>query len=220
MNPLQGEEEQERFSAARKRARAAAQELVLSRGCEGLTLELIAARAGYEEDELRQHFQSTAQCLLDAYLEFTKDFDRSVFAAFRGGGDWRPALRAAGYEAARYVEERPREIRFVAIGLLEAGPLVQAHRARHLQRLASMIDLGRQQLEDPESMGRSVAEAVIGSISTLVIREFHRGSRKRPLEFVPEMMYVAVRPYLGHETAREELAMPPPLVGSRRAPTR
>jgi AcrR family transcriptional regulator len=218
MNPLQGE--QEHFCAARIRIRAAAKELVLLRGCEGLTLEQIAEQAGCGEDELREHFQSSGQCLLDAYLDFTEDFDRSVCAAFRSGEGWRPALRAAGYEAARYVEERPREIRFVAIGLLEAGPLIQAHRARHLQRLAGMIDLGRQQLEDPESMGRSAAEAVIGSIHALVVRESHRGWRKRPIEFVPEMMYVAVRPYLGHETAREELAMSPPRAGSRRAPSR
>ncbi|MFL5897849.1 MAG: TetR/AcrR family transcriptional regulator [Solirubrobacterales bacterium] len=218
MNPLQGE--QERFYSVRTRIRAAAKELVVSRGCEGLTLEQIAEQAGCGEDELREHFQSSGQCLLDAYLDFTADFDRRVFAAFTSGEGWRAALRAAGYEAARYIEEKPREISFVTIGLLEAGPLIQAHRARHLQRLAGMIDLGRQELDDPASLGRSVAEAVIGSINALVIRESHQGCRKRPVEFVPDMMYVAVRPYLGHEVAREEMAMPLPRGDSPRPPSR
>lgn len=218
MNPLQGE--QERFSAARTRAYAAAKELALSRGCEGLTLESIAEQAGCEEAELRRHFQSAGECLLDAYLDFTKDFDRRIFAAFRSGESWRPAMRAAAYEAARYMEEKPHEIRFVVIGLLTAGPLVQAHRARHLQRLASMVDLGRQELDDPGTLGRSVAEAVIGSVNALIVREVDRGRRKRPIEFVPEMMYVAVRPYLGHEVAREELVIQPPCSDSHRAPSR
>jgi AcrR family transcriptional regulator len=218
VNPLQGE--QERFCAARTRAHAAVKELVLSRGCEGLTLESIAEQAGYGENGLRRHFQSVEQCLLDAYLDFTEDFDRRVFAAFESREGWRPAMRAAAYEAARYMEEKPHEIRFVVVALLTAGPLIQAHRARHLQRLASMIDLGRQELDDPGSPGRSLAEAVIGSVNALVVREVHRGSRKRPIEFVPEMMYIAVRPYLGHEVAREELAIMPPCSDSRRAPSR
>jgi AcrR family transcriptional regulator len=218
VNPLQGE--QERFCAARTRIRAAAKELVLSRGCEGLTLEQIADQAGCGDDELREHFESAGECLLDAYLDFTEDFDRRVFAAFASGEGWRPALRAAAYEATRYMEEKPREIRFVAIGLLEAGPLIQAHRALHLQRLAGIVDLGRQELDDPESLGRSLAESVIGSINALLVKEFHQGCRKRPVEFVPEMMYVAVRPYFGHEVAREELVMPPPPGESRRAPSR
>jgi AcrR family transcriptional regulator len=208
VSPLQGE--QERFCSARTRAHAAAKELVLARGCEGLTLESIAEQAGYGEDELRRHFESAGQCLLDAHLHFTHDFDRRVFAGFRSGEGWRPALRTAAYEAARYMEEKPHEIRFVTIGLLTAGPLVQAHRARHLQRLAGLIDRGRQELDDPESLSSSVAEAVVGSINALVVREVQRGVGKRPIEFVPEMMYIAVRPYLGHEVAREELVIVPP----------
>lgn len=218
MNPLQGE--QERFCAARTRAHAAVKQLALSRGCEGLTLESIAEQAGFGEDELRRHFQSAAQCLLDAYLDFTEDFDRRIFAAYEGSESWRPAMRAAAYEAARYMEENPAEIRFAAIGLLTAGPLIQAHRARHLQRLASMIDRGRQELDEPGSLSRSIAEAVIGSVNALVVREVRRGSRKRPIEFVPDMMYVAVRPYLGHQVAREELAIVPPADDSKCAPSR
>lgn len=208
MSPLQGE--QARFTAARTRVHAAVKELVLSQGCDGLTLEEIAEQAGFAEFELRQYFPGPGMCLLDAYLHFVEEFDLRILAAFDGGEGWRPALRAAGYEAARYIEERPREVRFIVIGLLEGGPLIQAHRSQHLKRLAGLIDLGRQELDDPDSLGRSVAEAVIGGVNALIVREVHQGCGKRPIEFVPELMYVAVRPYLGHEVAREELAIPPP----------
>lgn len=208
MSSLQGE--QESFGAALARVRAAVKEIVLAQGCEGLTLEAIATRAGVETDELKRHFGDPGQCLLDAYLDFTRDFDRVVFGAYEAGEDWRSGLRAAAYAAARYMEERPREIRFGVVSLLEGGPLIQAHRARHMQRLADLVDAGRQELDDPDSVGRSVAEAVIGSVNALVIKEFERGGRPRAAAFVPDMMYLAVRPYLGHQIAREELATTSP----------
>jgi hypothetical protein len=34
--------------------------------------------------------------------------------------------------------------------------------------------------------------------------------RARAEDVVPDLMFVAVRPYLGHEAAREELSIPPP----------
>lgn len=204
MSSLQGE--QESFGATRARVRAAVKEIVLARGCEDLSLEEIAGRAEVREEVLRQHFSSAGDCLLDAYLDFTRDFDRVVFGAFESVEGWRPALRAAAYAAAHYMEENPREIRFGVIGLLGGGPMIQAHRARHLQRLADLVDAGRQELDDPDALGRSVAEAVIGSVNALIVKEFERGGRTRPVDFVPDMLYLAVRPYMGHATAREELA--------------
>lgn len=208
MSALRGERES--HGAARSRIRAAVRSLVLAEGCDGLTMEKIAERAGLAEEELQRHCGSPEECLLDTYLSFTLEFDRQVFAAFEDGDGWRPALRAAAYAAARFIEENPREMRFAAIGLLEGGPMIQAHRARHLQRLADLIDRGRQELDDPTSLGRSVAEAAIGSINALLVKELQSSCEKRAADYVPEMMYVAVRPYLGHEAAREELTLPRP----------
>jgi hypothetical protein len=60
-------------------------------------------------------------------------------------------------------------------------------------------------------MGRGVAEGVIGSIYGLLVKELQDGDGVAAAEgYVPEMMYLAVRPYLGHDVAREELSIPPP----------
>jgi hypothetical protein len=62
-------------------------------------------------------------------------------------------------------------------------------------------------------MSRDVALGVFGSVYQFLLRELE-GSRE-PLKaesFVPQLMYIAVRPYLGHDVAHEELTMeaPPP----------
>jgi hypothetical protein len=72
-----------------------------------------------------------------------------------------------------------------------------------------MIDEGRKELDDPDSMSRSSAEWVAGSYMEMMLK---RLGRQGPMakELVPQLMYMAVRPYLGEEAAKEELAMPPP----------
>lgn len=209
MSSLKGE--QEDFQATRGRIRATVRDLVLEHGCEDLTLDAISEQAGIAEEQMRQHFESTSSCLLDAYLAFTAGFDRRIFEAFEGVEGWRPALRAAAHAAARQMEEQPRETRFGVRLSLEGGSLIQAHHARHLQRLATLVDRGRQELEDPDSLGHSVAEAVVGAVNALVVSGLQRSDGKRPVDYVPDLMYVAVRPYLGHEVAKEELAISPPI---------
>jgi len=42
------------------------------------------------------------------------------------------------------------------------------------------------------------------------VREGQGRLSSAPVELVPELMYGAVRPYLGEEAARRELTIPPP----------
>jgi hypothetical protein len=44
----------------------------------------------------------------------------------------------------------------------------------------------------------------------MLIKNLRRGTRQPPEDFVPELMFLAVRPYLGNRVALEELGIPPP----------
>jgi hypothetical protein len=96
--------------------------------------------------------------------------------------------------------------------------MAQAQRESHLQRMVEMIDAGRQELDDPDSLGRGVAEGVFGSIYSHLVKDVQAGKGTKAAEdYVPELMYIAVRPYLGHEAAMEELTIPAPRELSPRA---
>jgi AcrR family transcriptional regulator len=195
----------------RERIREAAIDLVIERGYEDVAIEDLLERAGVERAEFERRFESLEDCVLRAYWDYTDDFTARLRAAFEREAAWRDGLRAAAYTAARYIRDNPRIVRFGTIQLFGAGPMAQAQRESHLHQMVDLIDAGRQELDDPESVGRGVAEAAFGSIYEAVIRGIGAGEGVRsPLDFVPELMYVAVRPYLGHEVAREELTIPPP----------
>jgi hypothetical protein len=149
---------------------------------------------------------------MDVYRENIDDFNEEVFGAAAAAGDlWRDRLRAAAYTAARYIDARPVQTRFDMIQMLGVGDMAQAYRDRYLGQIVDLIDEGRQELPNPESMSRDVASGVFGSVYQFLLRELQ--GRREPVtaeSFVPQLMYIAVRPYLGHDVAVEELTLEAP----------
>jgi AcrR family transcriptional regulator len=199
---------------SRTRIRNAVMTLVVERGFDGTSEQMVIERAGVEQADFERQFEDLTTACVEIYRENIDDFNREVFgAAEAAGDDWRDRLRAAAYTAARYIDARPVQTRFDMIQMLGVGDMAQAYRDRYLGQIVDLIDEGRGELPDPESMSRDVAMGVFGSIYQFLLRELE--GRREPVtaeSFVPQLMYIAVRPYLGHDAAHEELTVeaPPP----------
>jgi len=185
-------------------------DVACERGYKSTTVAAVVDRAGLDSAVFERHFNGKDECFLWIFDREARRFNEVVLPAHRRGADWRDGLRSGAYEAARFIRDNPREAHFGTVVLFEAGDLAQAHRDALLQQHVELIDSGRQELDDPDSVTRATAEWVIGSVYGLLAKEFVAGDPKDPLAMVPQLMYMAVRPYLGHEAAREELNIPPP----------
>jgi AcrR family transcriptional regulator len=195
----------------KRRARQALLDLVDERGYEDVTVADVAAEAGLARADFDRLFASKEALCVAVFEEIARSAQAESIGAFEAGDTWRDSLRASAYAMVRFMRDHPREVGFGALHILVAGDLAQVHREQQLQQWVDLIDLGRQELEEPESMGRGVAEGVLGSIHARLLKELEKGHGTDSLEqFVPDLMYIAVRPYLGHEVAKEELAIPPP----------
>jgi AcrR family transcriptional regulator len=201
--------------AAWKRIRVAVVDLVCERGDAALEAGEIAARAGLGREDFARRFASAEECCTQVYLADVADFDRIVLGAYLRCPAWRDGIRAAAYAAVGYLYEHPRRARFDAVQVREGGPMAQVARDRYMQRIVDLIDAGREEMADPGAVSRAAAEGVLGSIYVFMRRRMGtERSAGRAAELVPQLMYMAVRPYLGHEAALEELAMaPPPGIG-------
>jgi AcrR family transcriptional regulator len=194
-----------------ERIRRAVIDLVLERGYAATTVEAIVERAGVERADFERRFAGKDDCCLKVYEAALADFDRSVVGAYLSHDAWRDRLRAAAYAAAAYLREHPREALFGEVQMREGTEMVQVHRDAYLQRLVDLVDAGRAELDDPDSVSRSVAETTLGAAYNLLLDQLQEGREMRPAgQVVPELMCVAVRPYLGHDAALEELRIPPP----------
>jgi len=196
----------------RQRIVAAMVELVAEQGYKATTIKQLLRRAGVSRADFRRSFAGKQACFLEAYDEMSERFVALVFAAFESEKEWRDGLRVAAYAAGRWIGEHPHEARYVVIEMVSAGEFAQTRRDETLRGFVDLIDAGRRQLDRPDSVSRAMAEGAVGGILGMLARQLRRGVPARPEDFVPDLMFVAVRPYLGNEAAREELSIPPPAV--------
>lgn len=187
-------------------------DVVVARGYETASVEEVVERAGVPRAEFDERFDGKEDCVRKVFDAFATEFERRVGFAYAGHADWRTGLRAAAYECAGWMRDNPKLIRFGAVELLAAeSEMVRVRREQAFAFAASLIDAGRADAPDPKSISDSTATMAIGSIIQLMIHRLQSGAEVgEPRRLVPEMMYVAVRPYVGEEAAREELTMPPP----------
>lgn len=201
-------------AVARDRLTDAVIDLVLERGYEALGVEELLARAAIPREEFDRRFSGVEDCVLAIVDEETERFVEVVVAAYERHDAWRDGLRAAAYAAAALVSDNWRYVRFSMVVASGPSELARARRDLAVQALARIVDDGRQEMVDPSSVSPGTALAVVGSVYELLQRRLARGGGAAGAQdFVPELMYLAVRPYLGHAEALKELSIPPPREG-------
>jgi hypothetical protein len=140
----------------------------------------------------------------------TEELLTRVGAVFVSQQGWANQLRAVAYEMLRFLREDEVRARLMVIEAPDAGPATVAIREQGIAGLTELIDLGRQELDDPDSVPRSAAEIAAGVIYNRLHVGVEQGVETLDEEMVRELMHTAVLPYLGIEAALAELQMPAP----------
>jgi AcrR family transcriptional regulator len=196
----------------RDRVVAALIRVLGTRGYAGVTAEAVCAEAEIEIESFNRRFRDLADCVDPVWDEMSRDLISRMWSAYVNERSWRDGLRAAAYLVLRYFTEDDVRSRFFLIEILTTGEVATARRDRLFQLAVDLVDLGRYDLENPDGVPRAHAEAIVGAI----YERLNEGVREGNLlgdggvVAVRELMYVAVRPYFGHEAALAELTMPPP----------
>ncbi len=132
-----------------------------------------------------------------------------VRAAFAGPPGWHDGIWAAGWAAMRYFREDPARARLLLEEAAGGDGGSVRRRGRILSGLAELLDGGRGDGERPGAMSGCTAEIAAGAVYSALLAKIAAGSIERGEEFLPELVYMAVMPYLGSRTAEDELAVQP-----------
>jgi AcrR family transcriptional regulator len=184
-------------------------ELAAEHGLEPTTIAMICERAGVGRAAFDRNFSGREDCFLRVHGEIATDFCQRVGTAYAGPRAWHDRIWAGAWAAMRFLQEDATRARFFVVAVNGAGARAQARRDRILQGLADMIDSGRGQLEEPESVSRSTAEMVSGAIYGTILTKIRSGAIERGEEFLSELVYMAMMPYLGARAAEDELLVQP-----------
>lgn len=188
----------------------AVMEVLAERGYEAARVEDFLARTGIARAEFERHFAGKAEVTLAVYEAFAADFTVRIERAYASEPRWPDNLRAAAYEVVRWMADHPAATRFGNVGIFEAEELGRARREQLFRWCAGLIEEGRAAAPDPAAVPEGAAMLAIGAVVEASRRHQQGSLHGDPAAMVPEMMYGAVRPYLGEEAARAELEIPPP----------
>jgi AcrR family transcriptional regulator len=179
------------------------------RGLEPTTVAMVCERAAVGRAAFDRNFGGKEDCFLQVHDEIALELCQQVQAAYGGRRAWHDRIWAGALAAMRFFRADPLRARFLLVAVNGAGSRPQACRDRVLRNLTDMIDAGREELEEPDSVSRSTAEMVTGAIYGTLMIKVRDGAIERGEDFLPELVYMATMPYLGSRAAEDELGVQP-----------
>jgi AcrR family transcriptional regulator len=192
-------------SPERERIVEALIEIAAERGYAETTIELIVERAGVDRPAFDRHFRSKYDCFISAWQDINESCMREMLVAYNSQESWPDRLRAVACEIVEGLRSDPGRASF-AVEVLAAGDAARARRDMTMRVIASLIDAGRNEMDDPESVPHTTAEALAGSAYGQIYARVVRGDADDLPGLVPQLMSAAVMPYMGIEAGLAELA--------------
>jgi AcrR family transcriptional regulator len=180
-------------------------EVAAERGYGETTIDAVLERAGLDRPAFDRHFRGKYDCFLSAWQELNEECLDTMVRAYESREEWPDRLRAVAQQVVMGLREDPDRASF-GIEVLAAGDAARARRDMTMRVIASLIDAGRQEMEDPEAVPHTTAEALAGSAYGQIYSRVVRGTVEELPELVPQLMSAAVMPYLGVEAAMAELS--------------
>jgi AcrR family transcriptional regulator len=177
---------------------------IRDRGYDEATVEEFVERAGMSRADFDCQFEGKEEIVTLVIEAEIEHFVTRISHAYDELEGWPANLRAAAYETARYVRDNPDMSWLAIIGVMRERETARAHRDRVFQWASGMVDAGRAAAPEPDAVPASAPLIAVGGIMD-VLRRYHEGGDVRANEALPQMMYAAVRPYLGEAAARIEL---------------
>jgi len=183
--------------------------MVGDHGFEAVDVEALCERAEVGRSHFDRCFADLEDCFLGLHAEVVEELCTRVVAASDGREAWHDRIWAAGLAAMRFLQEDPVRARFLVVAVNGAGSGAQSQRDRIVQRIADLLDRGRDEVAGERPVSRCTAEIAAGAVYGTILTKVETGSIDRGEEFLPELIYLAVMPYLGARAAEDELLVQP-----------
>jgi AcrR family transcriptional regulator len=180
-------------------------EIAAERGYAETSVETIVERAGVDRPAFDRCFRGKHDCFLFAWQQLSEECMKGIFTAYNSREEWPDRLRAVAHEVVRGLSRDPGRATF-AVEVLASGDAARARRDLTMRMIASLIDAGRNEMEDPDSVPHTTAEALAGSAYGQLYSRVVRGDVEELPGLVPQLMSAAVMPYLGMDAALAELS--------------
>jgi AcrR family transcriptional regulator len=186
----------------RERILDAAIAVFADRGYQGTTIDNIVAAAKVGVGSFYELFDNKPDCFVQAYTRVVADAREQIAAAIPAGAEW-PEQACA---ALRSLLAEPQRARVALVEVQTAGAEALT---RHEETVDSVIPLlARGRAENPElaELPSHIEEAIVGGLAWLLQQRLAQGEFEGAETYLPDVIEIAVVPYVGREKAASLLA--------------
>lgn len=182
-------------------------EVVAERGFAKTTVADIISKAAVSRATFYEQFADKEDCFVEAYATVMERMLAFVAEGFASdsSGDWIDRVRGGVRSLLRYLAQNPVAVR---VGIVEGFGAGARSRERYQQAVSAFfpfLDAGRELVDDPERIPAETSRVIVGGISTRIFNYASTTDPRSLPELLPEMIYLAVVPYMGHEGAMEAM---------------
>jgi AcrR family transcriptional regulator len=178
-------------------------EAVADNGYNAATIASITAAAKISRRTFYEHFEGKEDCFLAAYAMIEAHVLDSMLAAPGAVEPW-PDRERARLAALLDVLARDAAVaRCFLIEPLAAGGEIAARYREAMQLLAATL----RPEPPPTELDMEIRDqALIGGIATLIVRRLNADGARRLTELLPDLVELALAPYLGRDEAKRQAA--------------
>lgn len=178
------------------------------RGYDRTTIDRVLLAADVPAPVFDEHFEDKQDCLLAALDELIAEIERAISTRIDDSARW-PERVLIGLETLLAAfAGNPDGARVALVECLGAGEEAIARVRAAIAKAIPVIEGGRLGERDAETSAPDTAhlpvqtsEAVVGGIASILHRRVLEGRTCELPALLPDLLYFALMPYLGHERA-------------------
>jgi AcrR family transcriptional regulator len=185
----------------RERMLLAVAEAVAEQGYATTTVADIIARARLSRRTFYEHFADKEECFLAAYDTVAEQLLAAVGHAYEQADAWPQKVHDGLETFLAYLAAEPAFARMCIVEVVAAGPDARSRRDAAMRVFVELLEPGRDEAPKGVVVPSLAAEIVVGGIYEIVYSRLQRDAVHELAAMLPELLYCALVPYIGHEAS-------------------
>lgn len=190
----------------RERVLDAATEVFAKRGYQGTTVDHIVSAAQVGVGSFYNLFDGKEDCFIQVYDRVVADARERIAAAIPAEAAWVEQVLAALQALLELTAEQPFQARIALAEVQTAGPTALARYEETLDSVIPLLRRGRAFSPLAAELPPTLEEATVGGIAWLLHQRLVMGEVKGIEALLPELVEIAVEPYVGEDEVTGLLA--------------
>jgi len=190
----------------RERMLLAVAEAVAEQGFVTTTVADIIARARLSRRTFYEHFADKEECFLAAYDTVVEQLLAAVGQAYEQADGWPQKVHDGLETFLAYLAAEPAFARMCIVEVVAAGPEARGRRDAAMRVFIDFLEPGRAEAPKGIVVPALAADVVVGGIYEIIYSRLQRNAADELVEMLPELLYSALVPYIGHQAAERAVA--------------